>query len=344
VAEAVMEAILSPEADVWGLGCTLLQLLLGPQRPLTVSMVKRLAGLELPARERALRVDLEAIFGRPEEGMEGVWAGRLAVLIARVLTLDPSLRPSAAQLLPPPNPDLPHVGSRVMARPALLDRLKQAVLAPEAHAVAVTSQVTRSRARKVWGMGGVGKTTLTKMLMNEEDVRARFPDGVAWVVLGNEGPSLTARQEMVYEQLMGQPPERRFEDAQQGKQSLRRVLAGKACLVVVDDVWEKAHAAAFDCLGPEGVLLVTSRFDGVVSTPPEACVKVDVLEPPDGEAALAMLRSHAREEAGDEGGEAEAKVQATAEADSEEEEATRRRGRCCGGVGACRWPSPLPAL
>jgi hypothetical protein len=133
--------------------------------------------------------------------MEGVWAERLAALIAPTLALDPSLRPSAAQLLPPPNPDVPHVGGRVVARPELLDRLKRAVLAPAARAVAVTSQAMNKR--KVWGMGGVGKTTLTKVLMSEEDVRTRFRDGVAWVVLGNEGPSLTARQEMIHEQLLG---------------------------------------------------------------------------------------------------------------------------------------------
>jgi hypothetical protein len=101
--------------------------------------------------------------------------------------------------------------------------------------------------------------------------------------------------------------------------------------VVVDDVWEEAHAAAFDCLGPEGVLLITSRFDGVVSTPPEACVKVDVLEPPDGEAALAMLRSHAREEVNDGGGVAESKVQAPGEGD-DEAKAERAVLRRCGGL------------
>jgi serine/threonine protein kinase len=294
VVEALIDARLSPKADVWALGAVLLQLLLASHMDLAPHHVDRLAALELPARERDLTGSLEMIFGGPDSGVEGVYAGRLAALIARVLTLDPSLRPSAAELLPPPNPDLPHVGSRVVARPALLQRLKRAVLEGGGGAVAVTSQAVNKR--KVWGMGGVGKTTLAKLLMGDEDVRARFRDGVAWVVLGNEGPSLTSRQEMVYEQLVGKRPDSPFKDAEQGRQSLRRALAGKACLVVVDDMWEKVHAAAFDCLGPEGVLLVTSRFDNVVSTPPEACVKVDVLQPPDGEAAFAMLRSHAREE------------------------------------------------
>jgi hypothetical protein len=119
-------------------------------------------------------------------------------------------------------------------------------------------------------------------------------------------------------------------NAAEGKQVLRRALAGRACLVVVDDVWKQGHAQAFDVCGPEGMLLVTSRFDNVVSTPKEACIKVDVLEPPDGEVALAMLRSHAREEGGECGGVAESKGQA--DEDGKEMVAMRAVLRRCGGV------------
>jgi serine/threonine protein kinase len=365
LAEALVEGCLSPKADVWALGAILLQLLLGPDRELTPAVVEHLAGLELPARERALRDELEPIFGGPQQGgEEGVCAEQLATLIARVLTLDPSLRPPAADLLsslnpdpeppisldrPQPlegstprlgadhdpgvmaNPDLPRVGERVVARPTLLERLKRAVLAGGGGAVAVTS--TWMNRRKVWGMGGVGKTTLAKMLMDDGDVRARFRDGVAWVVLGNEVSDVVPKQRMVYRQLTGREPSETMGELDEGKQVLRRALAGKACLVVVDDVWEKPHANAFDVCGPEGMLLVTSRFDGVVSTPPEACIKVNVLEPPDGEVALAMLRSHARQE-GEEAdtGVAERKRQATPDEVGEEGEAMRAVLRRCGGV------------
>jgi hypothetical protein len=227
-----------------------------------------------------------------------------------------------------------------VARPELLKRLKRAVLARGgARAVAVTSQGRNKR--KVWGMGGVGKTTLAKMLMHDEDVRARFRDGVAWVVLGNEAFSLTARQEDVYFDLVGQRPNPPFKDETQGLKVLKQALAGKACLLVVDDVWVKKHAAAFVCVGPEGVLLVTSRFDGVVSTPPEACVKVDVLQPPDGGAAMAVLRRYARddEEKGEDDSEGvgKSKMGAVRDAGDEEEEeeeegVMRAVLRRCGGL------------
>jgi Ran GTPase-activating protein (RanGAP) involved in mRNA processing and transport len=228
---------------------------------------------------------------------------------------------------PTANPDLPNAGARVVARPELLHQLKQAVLAPLARSVAITSRV-----HKVWGMGGVGKTTLAKIFLHEEDVRARFSDGMAWVVLGNDGPCLTARQEDVHEQLLWRRPDSPFKDATQGTQVLRRALAGRACLLVVDDVWEKGHARAFDCLGPEGVLLITSRFDGVVSAPPQACVKVDVLTPKDGEAAMAVLRSYAREDVDGDSGGASGSTPCAPHEDGGQEEAMRALLRRCGGL------------
>jgi serine/threonine protein kinase len=39
VVEALLDARLSPKADVWALGCILLQLLLGPRRSLTPGCV-----------------------------------------------------------------------------------------------------------------------------------------------------------------------------------------------------------------------------------------------------------------------------------------------------------------
>jgi hypothetical protein len=323
-----VDAHMSPKPDLWALGVMLLQLSLGPQTDVTRDMVDYLAALELPIRERRLRDRLEPLFGDTQCDTEGSGVGRLAALIARLLTKDPALRPSAAELLSPANPDVSRVGGRVVARPALLQRLKRAVLAGGGGAGAGTPQAVNKR--KVWGMGGVGKTTLVKMLVDDEDVRARFRDGVAWVVLGAEVSDARAKQRTVYQQLTWREPPDSMETADEGKQVLRRMLADKACLVVVDDVWEEGHADAFDVCGPEGMLLVTSRFDGVVSTPPDACIKVDV-EPLDGEASLAILRSHAREDGQEEGGVAEGKRQ-TAGEEGENGEAMRAVLRRCGGV------------
>jgi serine/threonine protein kinase len=195
VVEEAFRTSVGPRDDVWALGCVLLQLLLGPARPLTFAMVEHLTRLELPARERWLSEDFAAMVESPGDGEEGVFAERLAGLIARVMTLDPSQRPSAADLLPQPNPDLPRVGARVVVRSKLLERLKQAVLAGGGGAVAVTSQPMNRG--KVWGMGGVGKTTLAKMLMDDEAVRTRFQHGVAWVVLGNDVSDVVPAQRMV---------------------------------------------------------------------------------------------------------------------------------------------------
>jgi serine/threonine protein kinase len=117
VASTLVRARVSPRADVWALGCLLLQLLLSshlpPLSPHDVDQTAA-AALELPARERSLKEILAPIYGSPQDGVEGMCAERLARLIARTPALDPALRPSAAELLLPPNPDLPRVGPRTV--------------------------------------------------------------------------------------------------------------------------------------------------------------------------------------------------------------------------------------
>jgi NB-ARC domain len=48
-----------------------------------------------------------------------------------------------------------------------------------------------------------------------------------------------------------------FDIELQGKGMLHELLKRKAVLLVLDDVWEPAHAEAFDVLGQRPVALVT---------------------------------------------------------------------------------------
>ena len=83
-----------------------------------------------------------------------------------------------------------------------------------------------------------------------------------------------------------------FKTPSQGKQTLARALAHKACLVVADDVWDARHLEAFNCLtAGKGLLLFTSRFDLAESQ--ARTVKVNVIRDPKGPLARAMLLSYA---------------------------------------------------
>jgi serine/threonine protein kinase len=59
VVEEVFMTAVSPKDDVWALGCVLLRLTMGPNRPLTLATASDLAGLELPARSAGWETTLQ---------------------------------------------------------------------------------------------------------------------------------------------------------------------------------------------------------------------------------------------------------------------------------------------
>ena len=105
-------------------------------------------------------------------------------------------------------------------------------------------------------MGGLGKTVLAIALARDHDIRRAFPDGIFWVTLGQE-PALIVRQSQLIEALSDTP--RALADIQQGKAHLSELLADKTCLLILDDVWQVDHMQAFDVLGPQCSLLITTR-------------------------------------------------------------------------------------
>ncbi|WP_322751482.1 MULTISPECIES: NB-ARC domain-containing protein [unclassified Frankia] len=104
------------------------------------------------------------------------------------------------------------------------------------------------------GMGGVGKSVLARALVHDPLVRRAFPDGIAWVEVGQR-PGLSG----VASEVLGAFGDRRpvvHVDDVAGR--LRSLLAGARCLVVLDDVWSVDVLRALRM--PAGItLLVTTR-------------------------------------------------------------------------------------
>ena len=135
--------------------------------------------------------------------------------------------------------------------------LRAAVLAAGAGAVGVTGA-----ALGIHGQGGIGKTVLAAALARDEQVRRCFPDGVFWVTVGEQGDLVAAQRGLLARLGVADPGVR---SAGQGAGLLREVLAGRRCLLVVDDVWSAAAALAFKVVGPAGRVLYTTRDPEVLA-------------------------------------------------------------------------------
>uniref|UniRef100_A0A6N2LET4 Rx N-terminal domain-containing protein n=1 Tax=Salix viminalis TaxID=40686 RepID=A0A6N2LET4_SALVM len=86
----------------------------------------------------------------------------------------------------------------------------------------------------MWGMGGLGKTTLAQLVYNEERVKQHF-DLRIWVCVSTDF-HLIGLTRAIIESIDGTPCKIQGLDPLQ--QHLQQKLAGKKFLLVLDDVWE----------------------------------------------------------------------------------------------------------
>jgi WD40 repeat protein len=124
------------------------------------------------------------------------------------------------------------------------------------------------------GVGGIGKTVLAAAIARDEEVRGHFPDGVFWSTIGASG-NLVAAQTELLARLGTEHPELR--STHEGISLLRKALANRGCLLIVDDVWSIAAAEAFQATGPRGRVLYTTRDRAVLDGIGAAVQQVDVL-------------------------------------------------------------------
>ena len=113
-----------------------------------------------------------------------------------------------------------------------------------------------SRQVGLHGMGGIGKSVLANLLARDREVRKAFPDGIVWIGLGSL-PSITSLMQRVHQQLGG--GDGLLTTEHEGQQKLKEILANKAVLLVIDDVWRREDVDAFNVLGPRCRALITTR-------------------------------------------------------------------------------------
>ena len=155
--------------------------------------------------------------------------------------------------------NLPTLPPHFLPRPDKLNELKKTVCSLLNQPVGLTAEAVRAG---LLGMAGIGKSVLAAALAHDREIQCAFPDGVIWLTLGQRPPILIRQSQLAA--ALGREP-RSFVDVEEGRAHLRELLAGKRCLVILDDVWKLQDATAFDIVHSPGQLLLTTRDASVVS-------------------------------------------------------------------------------
>jgi len=174
-----------------------------------------------------------------------------------------------------------------VARPEYLEKLKRSVLADVTEPTVITSALQTTALQ---GMGGIGKSVLAAAFGRACFTRRSFTDGVIWLTFGrpdNRRPDIV----LVNLRRVGvelADPDLANADADAAPRRLADCLAQKACLLILDDVWEQAHAYAFvrAAENTRSRVLLTTRDGGLARSLNAVQCDVDVLGE---EAALQLL-------------------------------------------------------
>jgi WD40 repeat protein len=161
--------------------------------------------------------------------------------------------------------DLP---AHFVQRPDVFEPLIRSLLAEKREEpVAITAALR--------GAGGYGKTTLARALCHDERVQEAFDAGILWVTLGERPDNLVNKvEELIYalsHEKVG------FTSLEAATIQFAELLADRAILLVIDDVWNSAHLKPFLQGGKRCVRLITTRDERVI--PPLATrIQVDAMQ------------------------------------------------------------------
>jgi NB-ARC domain/APAF-1 helical domain/WD domain, G-beta repeat len=126
-------------------------------------------------------------------------------------------------------------------------------------------------------MGGVGKTVLTAAVIQDQEIRARFRDGIVWLTLGQTPDLLTLQWRLL---AWVAPDKEPPTEVSAGRDALDTALKSRRWLIVLDDVWRQADLRAFEVADTPSQLLITTRDEGVIRTSGAASHVVDELTEP----------------------------------------------------------------
>jgi hypothetical protein len=141
----------------------------------------------------------------------------------------------------------------VVATPELVDEVVQQL---------GTGPLTPPMPVALLGAGGMGKTTVARMVATDDRVRGRFPGGSMMFLLGRY-QAAGAEVAIVHDALLQLTGEdHRPADAGAARTVLQKALAGmrQSTLLILDDVWRREHLALFLGDHHHGILVTTRNF------------------------------------------------------------------------------------
>ncbi|OGO19535.1 MAG: hypothetical protein A2Z14_06430 [Chloroflexi bacterium RBG_16_48_8] len=149
-----------------------------------------------------------------------------------------------APFLAPPRPHYTLVG-----RESLLQELKEQFTKADGLNVAA-----------IYGLPGVGKTTLAIELANDPQMIDHFEDGVLWVGLGRH-PDIMALLSF-WGAALGLPMDEiaKWLLLEERARAIHSAIGMGRMLLVIDDVWEASEGMAFKIGGPNCAYLMTTRL------------------------------------------------------------------------------------
>ena len=155
---------------------------------------------------------------------------------------------------------VPSLPPHFLPRPEEMAPLAETILADVRKPTVITSA---KQTTALQGMGGVGKSVLAAAFARACETRRAFTDGVIWLTFGQQ-PDLVRNMALMGQAFNDDP--QHYLDLSRGKVRLSEVLADKVCLLVLDDIWDVAHAEAFvNALGARCRMLITTRDGGLAT-------------------------------------------------------------------------------